>query len=143
MTTVPALPALTGSPNACVAPKSSACSCFQGFGAIAKTYFAPAYLAPPDGVPGALDGVHADPAGAEDDRDVADAPGCTRLAQHRLTGPHVAPPTLVVQDGRSATIVAPLMTRARTAVRILDFISRASRRAKCHISSSVCREKRL
>ena len=38
--------ALTGSPNACVAPKSSACSCFQGFGSMAKTYFAPAYLAP-------------------------------------------------------------------------------------------------
>src|SRR5579872_6337765 len=32
------------------------------------------------------------------------------------------------------------MTSASTAVVILDFISRASRRTKCHISSSVSRE---
>jgi len=39
--------------------------------------------------------------------------------------------------------VSVLMASRCPAVVIIDFISRASRRAKCHISSSVGREKRL
>src|SRR5579863_1260970 len=53
------------------------------------------------------------------------------------------PPGLGLTLIPARPFVAVLMTSASTAVVVLDFISRASRRAKCHISSSVSRERRL
>ena len=72
-----------------------------------------------------------------------DRPGSARFAQHCGTVFIGASGIGSLPAVRAASIVISHMTSLCAAVRILDFISRASRRAKCHISSSVSREKLL